>query len=189
MTGKAASLRGPQQVAHAAALRGAGRWLIDAERSSLQISVKVGFVATVSGRFTEVRGALELAGDPLSSTIAVEVPTRSLTSGSSHWDSVLLNAGLIDSTANPTIAFASTALAENNGGWCMFGLLVTERGCLPVSFQLVCLSETVDRMRFRATGSLAARDAVRLLSQPGVERLIGKTMTVDLVVEAVPAGN
>jgi hypothetical protein len=48
-----------------------------------------------------------------------------------------------------------------------------------------CVGDTGDRIRFRATGTIASRDAVRLLSQPGVDRLIGKSMGIDLVIEAV----
>jgi len=163
----------------------AGRWALDAANSTLQISVKVGFVATVTGRFTDLHGHVDLAENLADSQIAVEVQTTSLTSGSSHWDSVLWGAGLIDSATNPTLSFESTGLSAAGSGWTLAGLLVTEKGCLPAQFNLQCVSETTDRIRFRATGSLASKDAVRLLSQPGVDRLIGKSMSVDLVVEAV----
>lgn len=163
-----------------------GRWAIDADRSSLKISVKVGFVATVSGRFTDVAGVLEVGRDLSDSSISVEVATSSLTSGSSHWDSVLTNAGLIDADANPAIAFRSTALTATGKGWRLDGELVTARARQPISLDLECCnSDGGDRITFRATGSLLSRDAVRMLSQPGVERLVGKTMTVDLLVEAV----
>jgi polyisoprenoid-binding protein YceI len=163
-----------------------GTWRIDAQRSSLQIGVKVGLLATVTGRFTDVQGEVEIGDGILDSRIEVVVPTRSLTSGSQHWDGVLMRAGLVDVEANPIIAFESTGLRENGDGWLLDGVLMTDRGCLSVAFTLECLSDGVtDRMRFRATGSVASRDAVRLLSQPGVDRLIGKRMTVDLIVEAV----
>lgn len=162
-----------------------GSWAIDAEASSLQISVKVGFLATVTGRFSDVRGHIDMADALVDSSIAVEVATGSLTSGSAHWDGVLLAAGLVDTTTNPTISFESTGITARGVHWLLGGLLVTERGCLPVEFQLECLGQRTDRIRFRATGAISSRDAVRLLSQPGVERLIGRTMTVDLVVEAV----
>ena len=169
--------------AHAAQ---AGSWRIDAANSALQISVKIGFLATVTGRFTDISGRVNITDGLLDSRIAVEVGTNSLTSGSKHWDSVLMNAGLIDTATNPTIAFESTGLTERGAGWELTGVLVTERGCLPVTFDLECLSDLHDaaRLRFRATGSLASKDAVRLLSQPGVDKLIGKQMSVDLLIEA-----
>jgi len=163
-----------------------GTWRIDAERSSLQIGVKVGMLAAVTGRFTDVQGEVEIGENPADSRIEVVVPTSSLTSGSKHWDGVLMSAGLVDVEENPTIAFESTGLAESGTGWRLEGVLMTDRGCLTVTFALECISDGHDdRMRFRATGSLASKDAVRLLSRPGVDRLIGRQMTVDLTVEAV----
>jgi len=187
MTSKTAPQRSDRASAVAAstALPAAGCWRIDAANSSLQISVKVGFVATVRGRFTDVHGQLDLADDVLDSQIAVEVPTSSLTSGSSHWDSVLMNAGLVDTKANPTISFESTGLSPRGDNWLLDGVLVTGRGCLEIQLELACLGHDVSRIRFRATGSISSKDAVRLLSQPGVDRLIGKSMGIDLVVEAV----
>ena len=163
----------------------AGRWSIDAAQSTLQISVKVGFIATVTGRFTDVTGHVDLAANLADSQIAVEVMTSSLTSGSSHWDSVLMNAGLVDTKKNPTISFEAIGISERAGGWQLDGVLVTERGCLEVTFEMHCLGDTGNRIRFRATGTIASRDAVRLLSQPGVDKLIGKSMGIDLVIEAV----
>lgn len=180
------TLRSPGGSTVAATVAHPGRWQVDAAASTLQIGVKVGFLATVTGRFTDLHGQVEIGAQLTDSTIAMVVATSSLTSGSKHWDGVLMNAGLIDSATNPTISFESTGLSELGAGWELNGVLVTERGCLPVRFALECLSDEIgDRVRFRATGSIASRDAVRLLSQPGVERLIGKQMSVDLIVEAV----
>jgi polyisoprenoid-binding protein YceI len=195
--------RQPLQTVPARALRGGsgaatatldrpsvspGRWTVDAAASSLQIRVKVGFVATVTGRFTEVQGDVDLTADGTSSSIRVAVPSSSLTSGSSHWDTVMRDAGLVDVDAAPTIWFASTALNAEPDGWSLDGMLSTDRGVQAVHFSLSCLGENPDRLRFRATGSISSRDAVRLLSRPGVDRLIGRTMAVDLVVDAVPEG-
>lgn len=167
--------------------RVSGRWVLDAGRSNLRVSVKVGFLATVYGRFCDMSGHVDISRDLLSSRIAVEVGTASLTSGSSHMDALLHGAGIVDSKANPIIAFESTALkAESDGTWWLHGDLATGNGSLPASLQLN--EPTViqpGRMRFRATGSLPTRDAVWLLSHPGVERLLGRHMGLDLTVEAV----
>lgn len=165
----------------------AGRWRIDAAASALQISVKVGFVATVTGRFTRMCGLVHLGGGATDSRIDASVETGSLTSGSSSWDTVLINAGLVDTTANPTVSFCSTALRAVGDHWTLDGDLRTRRGVLPVRLELRCLGQSPERIRFEAVGSIASRDAVRLLSQPGVERLIGRSMALHLRVEAVPA--
>ncbi len=167
-----------------------GRWTIDASRSNLQISVKVGLLGTVRGRFTTIAGRVEMSADPTDSHISVEVATSSLTSGSAHWDAVLISAGLVDTAMNPTIAFESTGMRAHGSGWELTGILLTNRGCLSVTFTLACLSEdNTDRIRFRASGNLSSKDAVRLLSQPSFERLIGKTMGIEMTVEAVRASH
>jgi polyisoprenoid-binding protein YceI len=162
----------------------AGRWTIDAADSSLRIGVKFGFLG-ITGRFTEMTGHISTAGDVGSSAIAVTVQTKSLTSGSRQWDALLTAAGLVDATANPTIEFESTHLTLLTGSWALHGVLVTERGCLPVSFALEYQAHDDRRLRFRATGSIRSADAVQLLAAPGVDKVVGKAMSVDLVVAAV----
>jgi polyisoprenoid-binding protein YceI len=171
----------------AAAAAAPGRWVVDGASSTLQISVGVGFVATVRGRFTEVVGELVVAEPRAASSIRVEVASASLSSGSSHWDDVLRAAGLVDTQTCPTIGFTSTGLQAAGDGWTVHGTLRTARGTCPIRLQLHCRSESAARLRFEATGTIPSREATRLLSRPGVQRLLGRSMAVQLLVEAVPA--
>lgn len=182
-----ASPSGSRGSAAGAPTAPAGRWVIDARASSLEVRVTIGFVVTVTGRFTDVQGAFDLTDDRTDSTIQVSVQSGSLTSGNTHWDTVLVNAGVVDVAANPTLCFASTEIRTAREGWVLTGVLTTARGVLPVQFDLRCVAERAERVRFRATGAISSKDAVTLLSQPGFERLIGKTLKIDLLVEAVPA--
>lgn len=167
----------------------AGEWLIDADASNLRIAVKFGLFATVNGRFTDVDGTVRVAADVCESRIAVQVATSSLTSGSSHWDAVLREAGVVDSVANPTIGFEAAGLHSAGSGYLLSGILVTAQGWveLTLTVQPPDADPDTEQLRFRATGTLATRDAVRLLSKPGVDRLLGRTMTIDLTVVAVRA--
>ena len=166
-----------------------GRWAIDAARSTLQVSVKVGLFATVRGSFSDVTGHVDLAGDPRRSRVDVTVATSSLTSGSACMDALLHGAGVIDSARNPSIGFVSRALrpGPTTGSWRLDGLLATDGAVLDVTLEMSEPTRLDDALVFRATGSLQSRDAVRLLSQPGVERVLGRTMGLDLTVTAVPA--
>ncbi len=164
-----------------------GRWRIDAAASTLQISVGVGFVATVRGRFTDVVGEVRLAVPREASSIRVEVASASLSSGSSHWDDVLHAAGLVDTQTCPTIAFASRTLRPAGDGWELDGTLRTARGICLIRLALHCRGESAHRLRFEASGTVPSREATRLLSRPGVQRLLGRSMAVHLLVEAVPA--
>lgn len=166
-----------------------GNWTIDATRSTLQVGVRVGLM-TVRGRFTQVDGELEIVEETADSSISVTVQTSSLTSGSRSMDSMLLGAGVIDTEANPVIAFASRAIrADHDSGSCAIdGLLATDGGVLDISLTSGAPELLPDgSMLFRAAGSLPSRDSVRLLSRTGVERLLGRTMELDLTIVAVPA--
>lgn len=167
----------------------AGRWLIDAARSTLRVSVKVGLFATVHGTFADVTGHVDVTADPAGSHVEVVVGTASLSSGSACMDTLLHGAGLIDSARNPSIGFVSRTVRPGNvpGSWFLDGLLATDGAVLDVTLEMRDPVHTGGALLFRATGSLPSREAVRLLSQPGVERAIGKTMGLDLTVVAVPA--
>ena len=167
----------------------AGRWIIDAASSTLEVSVKVGIFATVHGSFADVSGHLDLTADPQQSRVQVSVGTASLSSGSACMDAVLHGAGVVDSARNPSIEFVSRALrpGSTGGTWLLDGLLATENAVLDVTLKMTDPLEQDGALLFRAKGSLQSKDAVRLLSQPGVERVLGRTMGLDLTVVAVPA--
>ena len=167
-----------------------GRWLIDAGRSTLQVSVKVGPFVTVRGLFSDVNGHVDLHPDPTRSRVDVSVGTASLTSGSACMDALLHGAGVLDSNRNPSIGFVSRAVrpGARSGSWLLDGLLATDGAVLDVSLEMTEPLRSDDALVFRATGTLQSKDAVRLLSQPGVERVLGRTMGLDLTVTAVAVG-
>jgi polyisoprenoid-binding protein YceI len=162
------------------------RWVVDAVRSTLRVSVKVG-VLTVHGTFADVTGHVELAEDPLASRVAVSVRTASLTSGSTCMDALLHGAGILDCARNPLIRFESTKLQQRPAGrWLLRGVLATDSAVLDVTLEM---GEPVQRSGaylFRASGVLPSEDATRLLARNGVQRILGKTMKLDLTVSAVP---
>ena len=162
------------------------RWVIDANRSTLRVSVKVGFL-TVHGTFADVTGHLELTGDPLASRVKVRVGTGSLTSGSACMDSLLHGAGIVDSARNPSIHFISTGLQQRSGGrWRLVGRLATDSAALDVTLEMGEPVEQNGTFLFRATGALPSGEAIRLLAQNGMERVLGTMMKLDLTVSAVP---
>ena len=176
----------PSCPAGAAIPARATHWVIDANRSTLRVSVKVGFL-TVHGTFADVTGHLELAGDPLASRVQVRVGTESLSSGSACMDSLLHGAGIVDSITNPLIHFVSTGLHHRPGRrWLLVGRLATDSATLDVTLEMGEPIEQNGTYLFHATGVLPSGEAVRLLAQNGVERVLGATMKLDLRVSAVP---
>ena len=159
-----------------------GRWFIDSSRSHLKVAVKVGLF-TVCGRFTDVNGFVEVGADHTDSAVSVTVATESLTSGSGTMDAMLRGAGVIDIAKNPTIAFDSHELRHTGQGYELRGILVTNGGLMEVSFELEEPEfADADSLTIRARGVLTSRDAVRLLSCAGMERVLGKSMTLDLLL-------
>ena len=163
----------------------AGQWVVDAGRSSLQVSVKVGVFATAHGRFTDLEGDVELCDRPQDSAVEVTVATASLTSGSSTMDAMLRGAGIVDCAANPTLTFRARDLRPTRHGWELEGDLLTAGGTLPLTLQMDEPEAEGDDLRLRARGAIASADAVRLLSRPGLGALLGRTMTLDLQIVLV----
>ena len=89
--------------------------------------------------------------------------------------------------ANPAIGFVSRALrASTRQTWLLDGLLATDSAVLDVTLDMMDPVRQDGAFLFRAKGRLPSREAVRLLSHPGVERVLGKTMALDLTVVAMP---
>lgn len=189
MAGRAAP--GRAAACPAAAEAGStGRWFVDAARSTLRVRVKVGLFAVVCGTFSDVSGQVEVTADPVGSQVEVAVATASLSSGSRCMDALLHGAGMVDSARNPLLSFVSRAVrvGRSQGTWLLDGLLATDGAVLDVSLQMSDPVRTDGALVFRATGSLPSAQAVRLLSHQGVERLLGRTMDLDLTVVATRAG-
>lgn len=166
-----------------------GRWVIDAARSTLRVAVRVGVLFTVSGTFADVSGVVDIADDPTASRVEVAVGTASLSSGNGCLDALLHGAGVVDNARNPTISFVSSMLRRGRaaGCWLLDGMLATDSALLDVTLAMVDPVASGDTLTFRASGVLPSREAVRLLSQPSVERVLGPTMRLDLTVVAVRA--
>jgi len=172
----------------AAGCSAVGPWFIDAQRSTLRVSVRVGRLVTAHGTFADVTGRVDVAANPIDSRVDVTVGTTSLSSGSACMDAMLHGAGIVDSTKNPLIAFVSHAIRPGAvaGAWLVDGLLATDSAVLDVTLEMFEPVLAADTLLFHAIGALQSGDAVQLLSQSGVERVLGRTMRLDLTVVAVP---
>lgn len=164
-------------------IRRRGVWSIDSARSDLRVAVKVGLFGTARGRFGDVTGHLELGDDPAGSRVTVTVGTNSLTSGSATMDALL--SGAVDAQAHPVLTFASKAVRPDGDGWIVHGLLATESGVLDVALNLDEPAFVRGGVAtFSVYGELATGDALRLLSRRGLDKILGKTMRLDLTVVA-----
>ena len=182
----APSSHGPAGCTPTADPRVTGRWLVDAHRSTLRVVVKIGRLLAVSGSFADVRGQVTITDEPVDSAVEVSVGTASLSSGSAPMDALMHGAGIVDSARNPTIDFISSTLrpGDRAGSWLLDGLLATANALVDITLAMPDPMTIDGRLICRATGVLPSSEAVRLLSQPGVERVLGPTMRLDLCLVA-----
>lgn len=174
----------------------AGVYRLDPAGCDLEVSVRFGLV-TVRGRFTDATGTLDVAEQPAASSVAVRVATASLTSGSATMDGLLHGAKLIDPERNPELEFTADELtctgscagsgAGSGAGSTVTGTLRTATGSLALTLQVAAGDlDAEGALRVTAAGSLPTAEAVGLLSVPGVERVLGRTMTLRLTLRAHP---
>ena len=84
-------------------------WSIDPIHSLVEFSARHMMVATVKGRFTDVKGSLEF--DPANlanSRVDVEIGAASITTGDAQRDGHLRSPDFLDVDNYPTISFVST---------------------------------------------------------------------------------
>src|SRR5919201_5086215 len=84
-------------------------WQIDSAHSLVEFSVRHMMVATVKGRFTDVKGAIRLDPDDLDrSSVDVEIGAASITTGDAQRDGHMRSPDFLDVERFPTICFVST---------------------------------------------------------------------------------
>lgn len=175
---------GPRTARPTASFR--GRWLIDETRSSARVAVRFGFFGTIHGCFAGVSGLVTMNEDPSRSQIAVSVPTAGLTCGRGAIDAMLTSAGVVDSRANPVLLFTSGNVGPcGTGSWTLAGVLASARSSVDITLEMSAPEPLADgSLLCRARGSIPSAEAVRLLSHPGLERVLGRSMGLDLLVVA-----
>jgi polyisoprenoid-binding protein YceI len=95
-------------------------------------------ITKVRGRFTDFSGVIEVAGDPLQSTVRADVDLASVTTGDEGRDAHLRSADFFDTDGggSPTMSFVSTGLKEDDGDYVLFGDLTVNGVTRQVEFAL-----------------------------------------------------
>lgn len=92
-----------------------GTFSLDSTHSEVSFSVRHMMIAKVRGRFGSVSGTIELAEDPLASTVQVEVEVSSIDTGEEQRDGHLVSADFFDAESHPKITFKSTKVTPAGG--------------------------------------------------------------------------
>lgn len=181
------------RTSNGVAIPAPGTYAIDPSHSSVEFVAKHLVVAKVRGGFTEVAGTVQIAEDPLASSVEVTIGTASIHTGDDGRDEHLRSADFFDVEAHPTMTYRSTAVAAAGPGrWTVEGELTIRDVTRPVALDLelnglatdpwggsraiYSASTTVEREAFGLTWNQA-------LETGGV--LVGKQVRIELEISTV----
>ncbi len=171
----------------------AGTFVIDTSHSAAQFSVRHLMVAKTKGRFTDFEGAINIAENPLESSVEVTIQAASINTGDGNRDGHLRNEDFLDVEKYPTLTYKSTSVRHGKGSsFVVDGDLTIHGVTKPVSLDLDYEGTVVDpwggvRAVFSAKTKIN-REEFGLTYNQALETggvLIGKDITIDLEVEAV----
>jgi polyisoprenoid-binding protein YceI len=113
-----------------------GTWNVDPSHSGLNFSVKHLMVSKVRGRFGSFTGTLEVASDPLQSSVTATANVDSITTGDQGRDDHLKSADFFDAATFPTIEFKSTKIEADGDDFVLFADLTIRGVTKNVKFEL-----------------------------------------------------
>lgn len=99
----------------------AGTWTIDPSHSEVGFSVRHLMVSKVKGNFETFSGTIEIAPDPLNSTVTAEVDLSSINTRDEGRDGHLKSADFFEVESHPVMTFASTAVVPNGSDFTVTG--------------------------------------------------------------------
>jgi polyisoprenoid-binding protein YceI len=113
-----------------------GTWNVDPSHSGLNFSVKHLMVSKVRGRFASFSGTLNIAADPLQSSVTAEADVASVTTGDAGRDEHLRSGDFFEAEKFPTISFASTKIESDGDDFVLHADLTIKGVTKNVKFEL-----------------------------------------------------
>jgi polyisoprenoid-binding protein YceI len=177
----------------AAELPSPGRWIIDAEHTSLVATAHHLGLSSVNGSLSRLEGEITVTEPFEESSVEVRIEAASIDTGSPRRDEHLRSADFLDVDQHPQITYRGAGLVPTaTGGWVLDGELVLLGVARPVRLDMTCTGTGQDawggtRAAFHATTQLHRDDFHMNWNQAvglGVA-VFGATLKVTLDVEAV----
>jgi polyisoprenoid-binding protein YceI len=115
-----------------------GTWNVDPSHSTVGFVARHLMITKVRGRFTDFSGVIEVAPDPLQSSVRATVDLASITTGDEGRDAHLRSADFFDTDGggSPIMSFVSTGLKEDDGDYVLVGDLTVMNATSQVEFSL-----------------------------------------------------
>jgi len=153
----------PVRVLDGAGVPAAGRWRIDPGHAEVGFVGKHLVFNKVRGRFRSLEGYVDVASDPLESTVDVTVDVASVDSGDAARDDHLRSAELFDVERFPTATFRGRAHRWSANTGTVVGELTLKGVTRPVELEVTALGVVTDpwggeRAVFSASGTLNRHD-------------------------------
>lgn len=167
-----------------------GTWTIDVSHSSANFKVKHLGLGRTRGRFTRFEGAVEVAENPIESTVTVTIDAASVDTHDDGRDEHLRSADFFDVPNHPSITFRSTGVRGSGDSWKLDGELTIAGVTRPVRLDVGYEGVTTDpwggtRAGFTATTEVNRED-FGLTWNAALEAggfLVGKNVAIELEVE------
>ena len=113
-----------------------GTWNVDPSHSGLNFTVKHLMVSKVRGRFASFSGTLNIAADPLQSSVTAQADVASVTTGDTGRDEHLRSGDFFEAEKFPTISFVSTKIEADGDDFVLYADLTIKGITKNVKFEL-----------------------------------------------------
>jgi polyisoprenoid-binding protein YceI len=169
-----------------------GTWSIDPSHSEVGFSVRHLGISKTKGRFGTFSGDIVVAERPEDSRVDVVIDAASVDTRDAGRDEHLRSADFFDVATHPELRFSTTSVVANGERWTVTGDLTIAGVTKPVVLDtevagLVTDPWGNDRVAFQASTEVNRED-FGLTWNSALETggfLVGKTVKIDLEVEAV----
>jgi polyisoprenoid-binding protein YceI len=170
-----------------------GTYALDASHSQVGFAVRHVMISKTKGRFSDVAGNVEIAENPLDSSVAVTIQTASVDTRDEQRDGHLRSGDFFDAEAYPTMTYQSRSVRDaGKGNYVVEGDLTIKGVTRSVPLDLTFEGGAADpwggvRIGFSAKAELD-REAFGLTWNQALETggvLVGKKVTIEIEAEAV----
>ncbi len=171
------------------ALPQAGTWAIDPARARVSFSGRTSFLTpTMSARFTDVSGRINVGHEAESGEIDVEVGVDSVTTGTRAYDELISSFDPFDASRFPVATYRSTSITWSGSEALVEGALTLRGVRCSVALTAAYAVSRDDRMLIRG-GATIDREAFGVRFEiPGLGRIVPRAMRLEIDVDATWLG-